>query len=162
MKLFDRYKISLHNIKNNKSRSILTTAIVYIISLLIMTILCIGISFSNNMSSVIKEYYQKSTEPISVNYYLYGNSTDGGVFDKNVYSTLKTTLVNHEPVISYAKYQNGYGSNISIGDHRFALNDYYEIIEGANVTKEDSATNAILVSSNYDRFFKTHFSCCFF
>ena len=82
MKLLDRYKLSLHNIKNNKSRSILTTVIVYIISLLIMVILCIAISFSNNMQNVIKEYYETSDEPISVNYQLYGESENGKRTDR--------------------------------------------------------------------------------
>ena len=71
MKLFDRYKISLHNIKNNKSRSILTTMIVYVISLLIMVILCVGLSFSTNMKDVTRKYYEVSDEAIETSYYNY-------------------------------------------------------------------------------------------
>ena len=94
MKLLDRYKISLHNIKNNKSRSILTTAIVYIISLLIMVILCIGISFSSNTSNIIKKYYQTSDEPVTIDYYNYGGEESTGVLDNNAYQSVVPILDN--------------------------------------------------------------------
>lgn len=149
MKLLDRYKISLHNIKNNKSRSILTTVIVYIISLLIMAILCIAISFSSNMTSVIKEYYEKADEPISINYNLYGKSPDGKIFDKSIYDSVSNIVSNHSEIVSYARYSNSYGDNDIIIDYRFGLNEFYEIIEGSNVTGQDVNKNNVLVSASF-------------
>lgn len=149
MKFTDRYKISLHNIKNNKSRSILTTIIVYIISLLIMTILCIGISFSNNMTAIVKEYYQTSNEPIQVEINLFQATTDGKIFNKEVYQNVNQKILNHQSIIDYAIYRNDYGSKVAINDYRFPMNYYYEIIEGSNVSSFDSNTNSVLVSSTY-------------
>ncbi len=149
MKFIDRYKLSLHNIKNNKSRSILTTIIVYIISLLIMTILCIGISFSNNMTSIIKEYYQSSDEPIQTEYYLYENLGDGKVLNKQVYDALDQKIMLHKSIIDYSIYHNDYNQTYAISDHRFPINYYYEIIEGSNVSSLDTNTNAVLVSTSF-------------
>ena len=149
MKLLDRYKISLHNIKNNKSRSILTTAIVYVISLLIMVILCIGISFSSNTSNIIKTYYQTSDEAIDINYYNYGYE-GGDVLDNSVYQNLSPILDEYEEIILYSKYENNYNSNgVFIQEHKFPLVEHIEIMEGSNVNKAHSNTNKILVSSTY-------------
>lgn len=151
MKLFDRYKISLHNIKNNKSRSILTTIIVYIISLLIMVILCVGLSFSSNTENIIKEYYQSSTEPVDVQYNNYGWSEDSeGVLNKEVYQELIPILEENEDIIGYSKYDyDSYDSNVVVQEHKFPITSHIEIIEGSNVNKIHSNTNKILVSSLY-------------
>lgn len=151
MKLLDRYKIALHNIKNNKSRSILTTAIVYIISLLITVILCIGISFANNTSEIIRTYYQTSKEPIEVSYYNYGGEESTGKLDKDVYQNLAKTLDKYQSVIDYSKYEyNSSGNNnVVVQEHKFPITKHIEIIEGKNVSKNDSNTNDVLVSSTY-------------
>lgn len=151
MKILDRYKISLHNIKNNKSRSILTTAIVYIISLLIIVILCIGISFANNTSEIIRKYYQTSEEPINVSYYNYGGEESTGKLDLDAYKSLVNTLDKYESIIDYSRYKynsNG-NNNVIIQEHKFPITKYIEIIEGENVSKKDSNTNNVLVSSTY-------------
>lgn len=148
MKLLDRYKISLHNIKNNKSRSILTTTIVYIISLLIIVILCIGISFASNTSEIIKKYYQSSNEPIKVQYYNYGGEESTGVLDSEVYKSLSTILDKNERIIQYSKYDyNSYNGGVFVQEHKFPVTEHIEIIEGNSVNKNDSNTNKVLVSS---------------
>ena len=151
MKSFDRYKISLHNIKNNKSRSILTTIIVYIISLLIMVILCIGISFSSNTQNIIRKYYQESGEAIYVTYNNYGYG-DGPVklLDVNAYSNLPSILEEYEDLIQYSKYDyNSMGNSIVVQEHKFPISGNIEILEGRNVNPLDSNTNKVLVSADY-------------
>jgi len=149
MKLLDRYKISLHNIKNNKSRSILTTAIVYIISLLIIVILCIGLSFSSNTSNIIKTYYQTSDEAINISYNNYGYE-GADVLDNNVYQNLIPILEEHKSLISYSKYTyNSYGDSAFVQNHNFSANEHIEIIEGSNVNENDVNTNKVLVSAQY-------------
>ena len=151
MKFIDRYKLSLHNIKNNKSRSILTTIIVYIISLLIMTILSLAISVSNNANKVVKDYYQSINEPITTEYYLYSYYEEekiDDVFDKSVYEDLKPIIEKHTPIISYATYGDNF-SDILLTNHNFPLSAYYEIIEGNNVDENDVDTNKVLVSVDF-------------
>ena len=150
MKLLDRYKISLHNIKNNKSRSILTTIIVYIISLLIMVILCVGISFSSNTENIIKKYYQESLEPVQISYNNYGYGEDStGILNNEVYQKVVPILEENEDVIGYSKYTYGYGGNAVVQEHKFPITGAIEIIEGTNVNKNHSNTNKVLVSVNY-------------
>ena len=54
MRAADAFRVSLHNMRNNKSRTVLTVLIVVIVSSLIMTICQIGISFMQNMTSAQK------------------------------------------------------------------------------------------------------------
>lgn len=147
MKLFDRYKISLHNIKNNKSRSILTTMIVYVISLLIMVILCVGLSFSTNMKDVTRKYYEVSDEAIETSYYNYNGNK---VLDKEIYDSLAPVLENHQSVISYTRYNfnGGYGG-LMVQNNAYSAIEHIEIIEGNNVNEEDVNTNNVLVSSSF-------------
>lgn len=151
MKFFDRYKISLHNIKNNKSRSILTTIIVYIISLLIMVILCVGLSFSSNTENIIRKYYQSATEPVNVRYNNYGWSEDSeGVLDKEVYLNIVPLLEENKEIIEYSKYNYSMNDgNTIIQEHKFPITNGIEVTEGTNVNKEHSNTNKVLVSSIY-------------
>lgn len=146
MKLFDRYKISLHNIKNNKSRSILTTLIVYVISLLIMVILCIGLSFSSNMTDVTKKYYEISDEAIETSYYNYDGIQS---LDSSVYASLAPVLEEHEEVISYAKYEYDGNNEVLVQNHAYSVSEYIEIIEGNDVNKSQINTNKVLVSAEY-------------
>lgn len=159
MKLFDRYKISLHNIKNNKSRSILTTTIVYIISLLIMVILCVGLSFASNTENIIKEYYQSDSEPVKVEYNNYGwNEDSEGVLNKEVYQNIVPVLEENEEIIGYSKYDTDYyDSTVVIQEHRFPIVEHIEITEGINANKEHSNTNKVLVSSAYaQKYYETN------
>ena len=159
MKLFDRYKISLHNIKNNKSRSILTTIIVYIISLLIMVILCVGLSFSSNTENIIKTYYQSAKEPVNVEYSNYGwNESSEGVLNNEVYQNIIPILEKNEEIIGYSKYDiDSYESMVVVQEHKFPLSEHIEIIEGKSANKMHSNTNKVLVSTTYaQNYYKTN------
>lgn len=159
MKSLDRYKIALHNIKNNKSRSILTTIIVYIISLLIMVILCVGLSFSSNTENIIKTYYQSATEPVKVEYSNYGwNQESEGILNNEVYQNVVPILDQNEEIISYAKYGVDFSEGLAvIQEHKFPMSEYIEIIEGSSANKTHSNTNKVLVSSTYaQKYYKTN------
>lgn len=157
MRFIDRYKISLHNIKNNKSRSILTTVIVFVISILVMAIMCFAISFSSNNNKILREYYQSDKSQISINYS--GYSESGGFGYDNIQS-LETTLNKYPEYINDVNYQliyyykNGEYYNYQQLFYNFKISDYnypktYKIVQGRNIIKSDSNTNKVLVSEDY-------------
>ena len=123
MKFFDRYKLSLHNIKNNKSRSILTTIIVFVISILMIFILSISISFSKNYNEIVMTYFQKSGEDITIEYYGYGEN-DMYHLDLTEYEKIKNVINEHEETISYSKYEVENYYEVVFQNHRFAKTNW--------------------------------------
>ena len=147
MKFFDRYKLSLHNIKNNKSRSILTTIIVYIISLLLTSILSIGISFSTNMNNIIKKYYSEATNVIDLSYF---KNEDSIVINNSNYTNLYNVILNHDSTVSYSSHSANLDSyEVYLEDHGYFPSSFIEIVEGNAPTFSDANTNKVLVSAQY-------------
>ena len=149
MKYFDRYKLSLHNINNNKSRSILTTIIVYIISLLLTVILSVGISFSLNTNNIIKKYYSEATEFVGVSYFRGEYST---IINNSNYSCVYDVILKHDSSISYSLHNaNLFDNNLVLVDHGYFPSNFVEIIEGRAPVFSDANTNKVLVSAEYAR-----------
>ena len=149
MKYFDRYKLSLHNINNNKSRSILTTIIVYIISLLLTVILSVGISFSLNTNNIIKKYYSEATEFVGVSYLRGEYST---IINNSNYSCVYDVILKHDSSISYSLHNaNLFDNNLVLVDHGYFPSNFVEIIEGRAPVFSDANTNKVLVSAEYAR-----------
>lgn len=148
MKFFDRYKLSLHNIKNNKSRSILTTIIVFVISILMIFILSIAISFSKNYNEIVMTYFQKSGEDITIEYYGYGEN-DTYHLDLTEYEKIKNVINEHEETISYSKYEVENYYEVGFQNHRFAKTNDIEIVEGTNATREHENTSKVLISTDF-------------
>lgn len=152
MKFASRYRIALHNINNNKSRSILTMIIVYVISLLIMTLLCLGVSYSTNMSNITKVYFQTSGEPISINYNNYNGDKDNHKrIDKDNIDTFHNILLKYENTISSSQLTlSGYDNDIYIVDSAFPLDtSSIEIVEGRNLIPSDYKKNNVVISTTY-------------
>lgn len=149
MKYFDRYKLSLHNINNNKLRFILTTIIVYIISLLLTVILSVGISFSLNTNNIIKKYYSEATEYVVVSYFSGEYST---IINNSNYSGVYDVILKHDSSISYSLHNaNLFDSNLVLVDHGYFPSNFVEITEGRVPVFSDANTNKVLVSAEYAR-----------
>lgn len=58
MRFFDAWKIAFHNMRVNKSRTVLTIVIVLIVSSLMMTLCLFGISFYKNQLSYTKQIFE--------------------------------------------------------------------------------------------------------
>lgn len=76
MKLLDTTKVACHSIWNNKSRSILTTIIVAIVSALIMFIVSFGLLFNDNQLKLNRQLFDKSGYSISIQSKYYNQSTE--------------------------------------------------------------------------------------
>ena len=72
MKLRDVFKIALHNLWYNKSRTILTVIIVMVVSTLIMTLCLFGINFMQNQIDVNKDIFNEQ----GTRYYAYSRYID--------------------------------------------------------------------------------------
>ncbi|MBR6072109.1 MAG: ABC transporter permease [Acholeplasmatales bacterium] len=146
MKFVDRYKISLHNISNNKSRSILTTIIVYIISFLIMAIMCIAITYYVNQNKIIYKYYETVGET-NISYNNYNGDKQGKKFNKDLYVTYKNVIDKHSKDINYIEYSINNMYDVGLTDYSYPIK--LNIIEGTGINKSIKNSNKIYVSSNY-------------
>lgn len=73
MKFFDTLKISFHSIFHNKLRTLITIVIVFVVSLLIMAISIIGLSFYTSINTAFIEMYDKTGATFDLSSY-YNNS----------------------------------------------------------------------------------------
>lgn len=60
MRPVDAFRITLHTIRYNKVRTLLTVLIVTVVSLLVMFLLLVGISFSDNLQRVARAYFRRT------------------------------------------------------------------------------------------------------
>ena len=145
MKFVDRYKISLHNISNNKSRSILTTMIVYIISFLIMAIVCVALTYYFNQNRIMDKYYGTVGEA-TISYNNYNGDKTGRKLDKSLYPQFKEVISKHEKDISNIKFQVNNLYDFTVVDYDYAIN--LDVIEGAGITNKNKNTNKVYISTS--------------
>ncbi|MCR4880089.1 MAG: ABC transporter permease [Bacilli bacterium] len=149
----DRLSFSLHTIKENKSRSILTVIISMFLSLLIMGLMSISISFIKNSEAVIRDYYFKENGFIST---IYNNPIDPiaagqgakqEVLNNEKYKTFIETIDKHQEVVSNITY-NVNLSGLSFTDPHYPISHGITFVEGRNIVPS-LAGNEVIVSQRY-------------
>lgn len=76
MKFFDLFKLSMHSIYYNKIRTLITVIIVFVVSLLIMVISILGLSFYESINSAYVALFEETGATFQLNSY-YKSSDDG-------------------------------------------------------------------------------------
>lgn len=76
MKFLDILKISLHSIFHNKIRTLITVIIVFVVSLLIMVISIIGISFYTSINTAYVDLYKKTGAHFNLESYSKNTKTE--------------------------------------------------------------------------------------
>ena len=143
MKTVDVLRLGFHNINKNKMKTVLTSLIVFILSLLVMIIFYIGLSFKNNIEKIHKKYIELN-ENISISI--------SGVIGDNI-----------EDIISYSngKVDYLYSSNyygiyfdfksedipFEISSGRLVENDYEVIVHESS--EKELGDYIILNNENY-------------
>ena len=149
MTLKDSYAFSLHTIKENKSRSILTIVISTFLSLLIMGLMCIVISFVQNGNRVLnKVYFEDSIVSVEYSNYRAQGNKNQKLFDKSYYEPYKEVLKKNEDLVSYVTYQvttNG-RYNMIYTDPDYPISTGIELIEGRNILPSTGDVHEVLVS----------------
>ena len=161
MRLTDSYAFSLHTIKENKSRSILTVAISAFLSLLIMGLMCIVISFIKNGTSILnKVFYENAI--VTVDYANNQGTSEKemhDVVDKTYHETLSGIIEDHKDVVSYVLYnsnlyENGYSTSMRMNftEPNYPISTGIDIIEGRNIlpTKQGEIREVIVSQTLYN------------
>ena len=164
MKFIDSLKLAFHNIVNNKSRSILTIIIVFIVSTLILGLTTFGIVFNTNSVGASKEilniqgttYYLKGKiNSLSDEYYLDLNDIE---LDK-----LDELTTKHESIIDKITLDSSF--LVRNNDLQFIYPTYIDvnnydlkkdnlILEGRIWNKDDKNKQNVWLSNEYVEFNK--------
>ena len=150
MTLKDCYRISLHTIKENRYRSILTVIISTFLSFLIMGMMSLAISFSKNGNEVIAQAYFDENSVVSVTY---SNSQilragQQGLFKEKHYENFSKTVEDHKDVVDYVLYYPNVVNWFTFTDPNYPVYGGINIIEGRNIQKSE-ARNEAIVSKKY-------------
>lgn len=149
----DSYRISLHTIKENKSRSFLTVVISMFLSTLIMGLLCIAVSFSSNGNEILNRVYFGKDSYVSSNYicpYIPQLAGQQEVFNIDKYDTFLSALNKNKETVEMVDYQ----INVSqkrpafVTDSTYKGSSIYKVIEGRDI-EPSSDIDEVVVSSSY-------------
>ena len=153
MTLKDCYRITLHTIKENKSRSILTVIIAMFLSALIMGMMCLAVSFSKNGNEILYEAYFNGDSIITAEYKNYKQYLVGGqkLFTQEYYDAYEKTLNEHKDVVQFVKYTTNVASGMEYTDQNFPINYGINIIEGRNIAKSDKRNEVIVSQVTYEK-----------
>ena len=164
MKFIDSLKLAFHNIANNKSRTILTIIIVFIVSTLIMGLTTFGIVFNTNSVGASKEVLNTQ----GTTYYLQGkiNSVSDGYYldlSDNELDKLDELTTKHESIIDKIslissfyihsdELQFFYPTYIDVNN--YDLKNDNVILSGRIWNKDDANKQNVWLSNEYVEFNK--------
>ena len=146
MTLKDCCLLSLHTIKQNRARSILTVIIAAFLSFLIMGTMCLAISFSENSDNVVVQSYFAENSVIPINYSNYRNRAAGQqeVFTEEYYEELSNTFSKYKDIVNYVEYWPSIQTRMSFTDPSFPIYGGIEIIQGRNIQKSELRNEVIV------------------
>ena len=146
----DCYRLTLHSIKENKARSILTVIISTFLSTLIMGMMALAVSFSKNSDNIINKAYFSDDSIITVNYQ---NSRvqaveDQEVFTKKYLESFYKTIDDYSDMVQFIQYETNVLSTFNFVDSKYSQEVGINIIEGRNVEPSEKG-NEVIVSKAY-------------
>lgn len=112
MRFFDAWKIAFHNMRVNKSRTVLTIVIVLIVSSLMMTLCLFGISFYKNQLSYTKQIFENGGTDYLFTGKIDSESQDLGISADEL-SVLNSVAEKYKQVIN-RKYAIPYGGRAGL------------------------------------------------
>lgn len=152
MTLRDCCFLSLHTIKQNRARSILTIIIAAFLSFLIMGTMCLAISFSENGDNVVIQSYFKENSIVTINYSNYKNRAVAGdeVFSRKYYESLTNVFAKYNDIISYVVYSPNINTEMTFVDPSYPAYGGIDIIEGRNIQPSEKRNEVIVHKSLID------------
>ena len=150
----DCYRISLHTIKENKSRSFLTVVISMFLSALIMGLLCIAVSFSSNGNEILNRVYFGKDSYVSSNYvcpYIPQLAGQQEVFNIDKYDAFLSALNKNKDTVAMVEYQTNVRTMmypIIYTDSTYRASALFSVIEGRDIEPSNDI-DEVLVSSSY-------------
>ena len=151
MTLRDCYRLTLHTIKENKPRSILTIIISTFLSALIMGMMSLAVSFFKNSNEIInRAYFSNDNSVVTVNY---NNKKqldveEHNVFYKEYFDQFIDTVNKYSDMVQFIEYKTNLSAPMEFTEPDYPKNAGINIIEGRYISKSE-ARNEVIVSKEY-------------
>jgi len=144
MKTNDIIHFSCHDIRQNKTRSIITLLAVYMLGILIMGLLCTAISFRSATSQILKNKVKNMDFSVA-----YGSSSLLSTgFDGDDYEKIKGTLEKNKTYVSTVSVY--FQSLIECYDFNFLNSELINLTEGELPKNSYSGINCVYLSEDYN------------
>lgn len=131
MRFWDKVKISFKSIINNRSRSILTIIIVFIVSSLILAIMMIALNFANNGLAISEESVRESTSYIYARRYDMEGNTEI-FFDNEEIVYIANELEKNRFLFNTITIDDYHSKNFFIPDQNYehkSFNNLYNFVD---------------------------------
>ena len=153
MKLGDCYRIALHTIKENKSRSILTVVISTFISVLIMGMMSLAISFAKNSTKLINQAYFSENSIVSVEYQnkRQFQVEDHVLFNESFYHSFIVVVDQYSDVVGSVYYETNLLASIDFVDPKYPITSGINIVEGRMIAASDARNEVIINKVFYEQ-----------
>ena len=154
MRLGDCLKVTLHTIKNNRSRSLLTVAIATFISTLIIGMVSLAISFSSNSKDLINQAYFSKSSMVTVEYHNKKdfNAPQQKIFTKDYYDSFLSIADEHQEVIDFIQYEsNLIDSPIDFTEPKYPKTYGVNIISGRHINTSINHNEVIVSKTLYEK-----------
>lgn len=151
----DCYRLTIHTIKENKARSILTIIISTFLSALIMGMMSLAVSFFKNSSDILnRAYFSNDNSIVTVEYHNTRQLKvpEHKVFTKECYPQFMETVNEYSDIVQFIQYKTNLASIIDFTEPDYPKKDGIDIIEGRYI-QESENRNEVIVSKNY--YYKT-------
>lgn len=154
MTLRDCYRLTLHTIKENKARSILTIVISTFLSALIMGMMSLAVSFFKNSSEIInRAYFSNENSAVTVEY---SNRkrlevVEHNVFYKQYYEQFIDTVNKYSDMVQFIEYRTNLNAPMEFIEPDYPKNAGINIIEGRYISKSEDRNEVIVSKEYYER-----------
>ena len=147
----DCYRLTLHSIKENKARSILTVIISTFLSTLIMGMMALAVSFSKNSDNIINKAYFSDDAIVTVNYQ---NSRvqaveDQEVFTKKYLDSFYKVINDYSDMVQFIQYETNVLSTFNFVDSKYSQEVGINIVEGRNIEPSEKGNEVIVSKAFY-------------
>ena len=153
MTLRDTYRITLHTMRGNKPRCVLTVVIAAFLSILIMGMVSLAISFSENSKAMLNQAYFGEDAFVSVEWSNKREllTADQPTFDESYYAPFCGVIEDYSDVVDVVRYKTNLSAEMDFVDPRFDELPGIYIREGRNVAPSEKSNEIIVSLSAYEQ-----------
>lgn len=171
MGFFDTFKMALHNLWHNKSRTILTVVIVFVVSSLIMAMCLLGTNLLENQDRANKVMFDKTGTEYRLQ--IKSQQKMGGIEQEEMQSIMELsreykdvvdcfafTMEGLNIVYPFEDNTNSYEEMFMFADTNFMLDDDFYVSEGRIWNEADNETQGIWINEQIAKKYITNGVSC--
>ena len=149
----DTYGITLHTMRGNKSRCVLTAVIAAFLSVLVMGMLSLAISFSQNSKAILNQAYFSEGAYVSVEWNNKREllTPDQPTFTGEYYAPFREAVDSYSDMVDLLTYKTNLSSAMDFIDPKYSETPGINIIQGRQIAPSEKSNEAIVSRAVYEK-----------